>query len=209
LSETDSFIDEVTEELRRDRLFAAFRKYGWIAILGVVLLVGGAAFREWRINQAEARAEAFGDSILAAMALPDVADRNAALAKVTTEGSTEAAVLALIRAGSGEADALKAVQQSEGLDPLYQELASFKLLVLNPDNLDAAALTAGFEALAKPGAPYRLLAQEQIAYLKLSGGDSAAAIETFKQIAEDSEVTESLRSRAQEMLVALGVGKEG
>ncbi|MEL6318680.1 MAG: hypothetical protein AAFR16_13700, partial [Pseudomonadota bacterium] len=37
--ETDTFIDEVTEELRRDRLFALFKRYGPFAIGAVVLLV--------------------------------------------------------------------------------------------------------------------------------------------------------------------------
>ncbi len=32
MSSQDSFVDEVTDELRRDRLFAAFRKYGWIGV---------------------------------------------------------------------------------------------------------------------------------------------------------------------------------
>ena len=32
MSNPDSFIDEVTEEVRRDRLFAMFRKYGWIGV---------------------------------------------------------------------------------------------------------------------------------------------------------------------------------
>ena len=31
MSNPDSFIEEVTEEVRRDKLFALFRKYGWIA----------------------------------------------------------------------------------------------------------------------------------------------------------------------------------
>ena len=36
MSETDSFIDEVNEEVRRDRLYGALRRYGWIAILAVL-----------------------------------------------------------------------------------------------------------------------------------------------------------------------------
>lgn len=46
-NENDSFIDEVTEDLRRDRLFAAFRRYGWIAGLVILAIVGGAAWREY------------------------------------------------------------------------------------------------------------------------------------------------------------------
>ena len=47
VSDTDSFIEEVSEEVRRDRLFKIFKKYAWVAVLIVVLLVGGAAFNEY------------------------------------------------------------------------------------------------------------------------------------------------------------------
>ena len=38
-NQNDSFIDEVTEDLRRDRLFLAMRRYGWIAVLAILVLV--------------------------------------------------------------------------------------------------------------------------------------------------------------------------
>ena len=46
MSNSDSFIDEVTEEVRKDRLFQLFRRYGWIAGVVIVLIVGGAAWNE-------------------------------------------------------------------------------------------------------------------------------------------------------------------
>ena len=45
--ETDSFIDEVTEEVRRDRLFALFRRFGWIALAIILIIVAGTAWREY------------------------------------------------------------------------------------------------------------------------------------------------------------------
>ena len=67
MSNPDSFIEEVTEEVRRDRLFALFRKYGWIALLAIVLVVGASAWSEWKKAQGRARAEAFGDGLLTAL----------------------------------------------------------------------------------------------------------------------------------------------
>jgi len=32
MSDTDSFINEVTEEVRRDRLYGMFRRWGWFAL---------------------------------------------------------------------------------------------------------------------------------------------------------------------------------
>ena len=46
--DTDSFIDEVTDEVRRDRLYLLMRRYGWIGVLVIVVIVGGAAWREKR-----------------------------------------------------------------------------------------------------------------------------------------------------------------
>ena len=37
-NQNDRFIDEVTEDLRRDRLFLMLRRYGWLALLLIVLL---------------------------------------------------------------------------------------------------------------------------------------------------------------------------
>ncbi len=36
MSNNDSFIDEVNEEVRRDKLYALFRKYGWIGVVAVL-----------------------------------------------------------------------------------------------------------------------------------------------------------------------------
>ncbi|MEO8531212.1 MAG: hypothetical protein ABI459_08300 [Deltaproteobacteria bacterium] len=208
MSDNDSFIDEVTEELRRDQLFAAFRKYGWIAVLGVLLLVGGAAYREWSKARTENRAETYGDALLEALKTPDDA-RSAALGAIETQGAGEAAVLALVKSGSGDASALKAVQATNGLDPIYKDLASLKLLMLNPDGLDATALKAGYEQLAFPGAPFRLLAMEQMALLDVSADKTDDALATFQRIYEDSEVTPGLKARAQGLITTLGGEVQG
>ena len=39
MSNTDSFIEEVTEEVRRDKLYGYLKRYGWIAGLIIVLVV--------------------------------------------------------------------------------------------------------------------------------------------------------------------------
>ena len=51
MSDTDRFIDEVTEEVRRDRLFALMRRWGWVAVLIVALIVGGGGWYEWQKHQ--------------------------------------------------------------------------------------------------------------------------------------------------------------
>lgn len=103
MSNPDSFIDEVTEEVRRDRLFALFRKYGWIGGLLVVAVVGGAGWTEWQRAQHEARAEAFGDAVLDALDLGAPEDRVAALAAIPADGE-QVAILDLLLASDPVAD---------------------------------------------------------------------------------------------------------
>ena len=47
LSLNDSFIKEVSEEVRRDKLFKYFKKYSWIGILLIFILVCAVAINEW------------------------------------------------------------------------------------------------------------------------------------------------------------------
>ena len=43
MSESDSFIQEVTEEVRQDRMFALWKKWGPYVLAAIVIAVGGAA----------------------------------------------------------------------------------------------------------------------------------------------------------------------
>ena len=56
MSNSDGFIEEVTEEVRKDRFYHLLRRYGWIGGVVVLLIVGGAAWSEY--TKAKARAEA-------------------------------------------------------------------------------------------------------------------------------------------------------
>ena len=78
MSDTDSFIDEVNEEVRRDRFYFMLKRYGWIAVLAVILLVGGAAWNEYQKAQARAEAETLGDAMFAALSAEDTAARASA-----------------------------------------------------------------------------------------------------------------------------------
>lgn len=206
MSNPESFIDEVSEEVRRDKLYALMRRYGWIGIVAVVALVGGAAYNEWRKATEQAQAEATGDAVLAAISLPEAAERVAALQAVDTEGAARA-VLDLLAAAEAEGDSgrpvLEAVADNEALPRLYRDMAVMKLVLLpgagTPDDR-IARLTP----LTDAGAPYRVLAEEQIALAEIEAGRSAEALDRLQQIWLDQEASAALRQRAGEMIVALG-----
>ncbi|WP_424942863.1 hypothetical protein [Aliiroseovarius crassostreae] len=204
MSNPENFIDEVTEEVRRDKLFAMMRKYGWIAVALVVLLVGGAAYNEWSKARAQAAAEAFGDAILAAEELEDTAARNAALAEISTDGDA-AAILALLQAdGAADTDALTAVADNADLPKVYRDLAALKLVMATGAELSKAEAEARLGPLLTPGAAFRVLAEEQMALVELAQGDKTAAISRLQSLLQDEEATRALRRRASQLIVALG-----
>ncbi len=211
MSESDSFINEVTEEVQRDRLYGYLRRYGWIAVLAVLVLVGGAAVNEYRKAQAEADAQALGDAMFAALETDDAAGRAGALSGLGAE-SEAAVIAALLEAGelqaagqtAAAADRLEAVANAATTPPLYPDVALLKSLMLRAPDMDPGALKDALGPLAQPGAPFRLLAAEQIVYADLAAGETEAAMAGLDAILDDAELRPGLRERAQNLMVALG-----
>lgn len=212
VSNSDSFIDEVSEEVRKDRLFGLLKRYGWIAAAAVFALVGGAAYNEYTKAQARTEAQQLGDAMLSALERPAPGDRAAALDGIETDSAGSAALLSLLTAGqqveAGDPQAatarLEAVATNPDLAPIYRQIASYKALLASAGTLDVATRRAGFTALAVPGNPLRLLAEEQLALIDLETGDRAAALERLRRIAQDSELTAGLRVRVGQIIAALG-----
>ena len=209
MSNSDSFIEEVTEEVRREKLFGYLRRYGWIGVVCVLLLVGSAAWIEYRNAQTRAAAEATGDALVAALTNEDIDARAQAIAAIETQGATTAVttlLTAAVRQEAGDADAaaatLATLATNQDIPALYRDLAAFKAAML--PNEDSAARMTTLQQLGQPGQPFRLLALEQIAYLQLDAGDTAAAIATLRQVEEDAAVPQGLRERVQTLMVALG-----
>lgn len=212
MSDTDSFIDEVTEEVRRDRLFAMIRKYGWIAVVVVLGIVGGAAWKEWRDAQALQQAQALGDGVIAAMEASDASARAEALSAVEAASPGGQAIreflLASEQQAAGNTEAaiatLEAITTVSDLPEIYGQIAAFKALVLRGDTMDAQQRRSAFAGLTQPGSPLRMLAEEQLALIDISEGNTEAAIDRLQMILQDAETTSDLQQRASQAIVALG-----
>ena len=207
MSNTDSFIEEVTEEVRRERLYKMFRRYGWIGITAVVLLVGGAAWNEWNKAQKAAEAQALGDAILVAAEARDTA----ALDAIDVDGEA-AAVLGFLAAAEnyaqedadGAMTRLQAIADNTTLPLAFRDLAGIKHALIGAETLTIDERTDILTPLAAAGAPYRAVAMEQLALLKVEAGDTAAAIEELIVLLSLDEATQGLRQRAAQLIVALG-----
>ena len=209
MSNPESFINEVTEEVRRDKLFGYFRRYGWIGIVAVLLIVGGAAYREYQIAAKLAESKAFGDAVLDALDQDDAAARSTALAAVQAPGQRQA-LLNLLQSTDPETDkaatlaALTAVADDATLPASYRDLAVLRRVIVAGTDLPAADRRALLDPIAAPGRPYRPLALEQLALLSVETGDTAAAITALEALRQDQEATPGLRRRVEQVIVALG-----
>lgn len=209
MSEVDSFVEEVSEEVRRDRLYGYFKKYGWILIAGVLIIVGGATYNEWRKRQILADHQSAGDRLLSALELPEAADRVEALAAMTFEDQGRVALAKLAEAAvliedgrDGEAAAvLETLADVDDLPTVYSDLAKLKLAMVQPDAPETRSM---LDALANPGRPYSLLALEQRALAHMRDDDTDAALGDLKAIWEDPLATNELRQRAQQLTLILG-----
>ena len=211
MSESESFIQEVSEEVRRDRLFGLFRKYSWIGIAIVVLLVGGAAYNEWSKAQARKTAQAHGDAILAALEANDSAARQTALQGITDAGRTQAMVNLLTAAAALESDdradavaALGAIADDPDQPAIYRDLARLKQIIITAGDTPPADRIAALQPLTSPGAAFRVLAEEQIALAEIEKGDTDAALTRLRALMDDTETTAGLRRRVSQLIVALG-----
>jgi hypothetical protein len=212
LHNNDSFIDEVSEEVRRDRLFSGLRRYRWLIAALVVLIVGGAAVNEWRKLHLASRAETAGDAFRAAYAETDAATRAAGLGEIAAANPRVAPLAKLAEAGAraeaGETEqaaALLAEVAGDGqAGELYRSLAALQRVMLLGSAMDPSERAATLELLVNPGAPFRPLALEQRALMHLDAGDRPAAIADLEAALEEPMASEALRGRARQLIIAAG-----
>lgn len=209
MSNPDSFIDEVTEEVRRDRLFAAFRKYGWIGVLAILLIVGSAAYVEWRKGQETARAQAFGDAMMDALDLGSPEDRRTAIAAIPADGS-QTALKSLMLGSDPVQDkaatltALDAMLADSAQPVIYRDIAALRRVMVAGADMPIADRRALLQPMAVAGRPMRVLAQEQLAYLLIEDGKKDEAIAALSALVTDQEAPATLKSRAGQVITALG-----
>jgi hypothetical protein len=206
MSNTDSFIEEVSEEVRRDKLFATLKRWGWVAALAVIVAVGGAAYNEWRKAQDRQAAQAFGDQLLERVETEFSGD---VLDGMVVENPAQAAIAGhfaaakALAAGDTEAGLteLRDIAGSAEVDPVYRDLANFKAALALPPETDVSERMSAFDAVT---GPFRILAQEQKALLMVADGQQDAALELLRTLIQSAEATPGLQRRASEVIVALG-----
>ena len=209
MSDTDSFIDEVTEEVRRDRLFGYFRRYGWIAAVVILGLVGGTAYNEWSKSTAAQVAQARGDALLDALDMDDDTASIAALSEIATnEGGDVVASFLAAGADQSQAANLLGVIAANTDHPEYiRDLARLKLAT-TPDAVSQDAAVLILTDLSAAGGLYRNAATEMLVAIELERGNVDAAVTLLQAHIQDAQATQEQIQRMGELIVALGASPE-
>lgn len=206
MSNTDSFIEEVTEEVRRDKLFATLKKWGWVGALAVVVIVGGATWNEWRKAQAASSAQAFGDQLLERF---DTEFSGELLDGVSVGSPAQSAIAGHFAAAkafaAGETEAglqeLNDISGTADIEGIYKELATFKAALAIPADSEINERIAALDGVS---GIFRILAQEQKALVLIEDGQDGAAVELLRSLLLSAEATPGLQRRASELILALG-----
>ncbi len=208
MSESDSFISEVTEEVRRDRLFKTFKKYVWVLVLIVIGIVGGTVYNEVSKSNKAKQAQAIGDQMQAAITTSDT-DALQAIANQNAPASVLAQFqLSSVLAEAGDMDgaiaALSNITGNTDLSRIYTDLAWLKIIMLNGENMAAEERENILDTLVQETSAYRLLAIEQRALQHIRDGNTEAALDDLARILADETLSQGLRNRAQQLTISLG-----
>lgn len=207
----DSFIREVEEELRNERMRAIWDRYGKFIIGGAVLIVVGvAAWRSLEYYQTSQAAEA-GDAFMQAVDLAEEGKRDeaiTALQAIQRDGSGAYRTLAGLRAAAELAESDKAKEAIAAYDAIagdnsveenFRSIARLRAGLLLVDEGTVSEVQARVGPLTGPGAPYRSSGREALALAYYKAGDLEEAARQLKAILEDQGTPGALRQRAQLM----------
>jgi hypothetical protein len=205
---------EIDEELRRDNLLKLWSRYGRyvVAVAVVALAVAGgiAAWRAHQLSQRQAQSARFASAMALAQAGKD-ADAATVFATIDTEGGGYSVLAAfenaalLAKAGDRKkaAAAYDRIAEAGGIGPIFRDLAVLLSVMQETLDADPKAAIARLAPLTAAGAPWRPTALELTAAAQLKLGDTKAALEIYKGLADDLLAPRSLRGRAAEMAAAL------
>jgi hypothetical protein len=218
-NESDSFIQEVDEGLRQDRMLALAKKYG-PALIGafVVFIAGLGGWQLWK-SQRIASARAHGVEYAAAQELVQAGNLDQAkeeFARLAGEGPrTYRAMARMERAAilAEQGDLENALAEFDAAaeaarDPVMRETAQLRAAYIAAETQDFDALQVRLQPLLNSESRLSYLARELLAVEAWEAGDTELARSTLQELTLAFEAPNSMRQRAQVALSVLGAAPE-
>jgi hypothetical protein len=214
---TETFLKEVDENLRRDRIRDFFKENSSALIGALVLFLAACGGIIWYQQHREQRAEAQVEQL--ATINKDIGTGNTAkvpqqLDELSQSGSKGVRATALFTR------AAFALQQNDtklaiatyqkiaadsSLPDAYRNAALIRQTALEFDQLQPQQIIARLQPLTKPGDPWFGSAGEMTAIALIKQGKNKEAGQLFASIAKDPNAPPSIRNRAMQISGSLGV----
>lgn len=214
-NDTDSFVNEVDEDLRRERAIDAAKKYGpWLIGVFALFILALAGWQVWRsMSMGAARDQAVEFSAAQAMVeAGNLAGAKTEFERLSTEGPRAYRAMAqmehaAILAQQGDLEAALAgfdAAAQTSPDPIMRESAQIRAAYIAADIQDFPALRTRLQPLIDSDTRVQYLAKELLAVEAWEAGETQLARETLEQLTLAFDAPDTLRQRAQIALSVLG-----
>ena len=217
----NSFVREVDEEFRRDQMVGVWKRYGALIISALVLgLIALGGWLYWQDLQARKAGEA-GAALTRAIEQLEVGEGARArpvLEAMTRDGPGAYSGLARMvlandaLAGGDKVKArglYEAVARDVTLPQPVRDAALIKAVRVGYDQLPPADVIARLKPLAVPGNGWFGVAGELVAAAHIKPGKPDLAKPVLIAMVKDEGLSPSLRTRAAQLAIAVGVDPAG
>jgi hypothetical protein len=214
---SETFVREVDENLRRDRLRDFFRQNGAWLIVGLILFLAACGgiiwYQQHREKLAEKHVEQLaqiykdigtGDTAKVPQQLDDLSDANSKAVRATAM-FTRAAVAIQQNDQKAAIATFKSIADDGSLPDAYRNAALIRQTALEFDQLQPQQVIARLQPLAKAGNPWFGSAGEMTALALVKQGKPQEAGRLFAAMAKDKTVPDSIRNRSIQISGSLGV----
>ncbi len=214
---TKTFVQEVDENLRRDRVRDFFKQNGSWLIVALILFLAVCAgiiwYQQHRQNRTEAEVEQLAtiDKEIGVGNSEKVPQQLNELSKSGSKGVRATALLtqaalALQQNNSKLAvETYKKVSDDSSLPDAYRNAAIIRQTALEFDQLQPQQVIARLQPLVKDGDPWFGSAGEMTALALIKQGKTNDAGQLFARIARDQNAPPSIRNRSIQISGSLGV----
>ena len=203
--ESESFIKEVSEEVKRDKLFKALNKFKWPLFAFIILLVGAVGGYEYYKFNKKTMAQKNGEFLVSAI-------ENLKNSGETVSSEIDNKFIAILiklneakyfeEKGNIEKakTAYNHIISKHGENRFFSDYSKFQLYLIDPaKSIEDTGKLEVLDQLAAPDRPFKLLALEQKLYLYVKANDLENVKLLLRLISSDQAITPEQVSRINEV----------
>ncbi len=214
-NDTDSFVQEVDESLRQDRVLAMLKKYGpWLLGVFVVFIIAVLGWQIWRDQQVNA-ARAESEQFTAALEMVQAGNLDGAKAefeRLSNRGPAAYRAMAQMQRAAilqaqGDLDGAIAgfdAAAERANDPIMRQTAQLRAAYIAAETQDFAALQTRLQPLIDADNRLSYLARELLAVQAWKAGQLDVARDQLENLSLAFDAPEAVRQRAQVALAVIG-----